>query len=537
MQITQPALRRPSRLLARSLPALCLGLMGLGFAWPAEPRGGIAWEADYAQAFERAQAEDKVVFVAINMDGDPGNDRMVADVYTDRTIERFAGACVSLVASAGRHNPKGDCSRLGAIPCEAHRAVDIRVREALLKPDAEGFVIAPQHLWLDGSGKVLLSVPFEVTRGELEWCFHEAERRLHPGYLAKESEDSRPPRRWIPGGVFDGALGEAAQRVSREEALELIAELRKGSLSQEERMTRYKRLAQADEPEARKEIELFLKSGGAAAGGGKRGLGAARGANQAAKLMRWIGEASAPSYAPILLESIGSGDRESRLEAIVALEQLASPLAVTALSKQYKQEKDPELRSALVRALGASGPADRSVRSLLLKATKERKDATLRANAWIALGWLDPDEDVQAALESALKSGTARDQQAVLVAMGLSRQALWLPLLKEQAGLAPDSEAGPTPPPNGAPEAGPGAQPPARPAPGDPGPRGKRPQRPAAGDPAPEAELDPLTRTARAALKVHDKGTYGFLAEALQEASGDTIPRSRLFPTKGRDRR
>ena len=47
---------------------------------------------------------------------------------------------------------------------------------SLSAPDSSGAVIAPQHVFLGGDGSVLLSVPYEVSSLELQWCFGEAWR-------------------------------------------------------------------------------------------------------------------------------------------------------------------------------------------------------------------------------------------------------------------------------------------------------------------------------------------------------------------------
>ncbi|MDF1839775.1 MAG: hypothetical protein P1V35_18060, partial [Planctomycetota bacterium] len=193
----------------RSMPAPLFSLVALAafcmaFAFPTKGAGGVTWHGDFDAAFETAKADSKVVFLAVNMDDEKGNDRMVENVYTDRTFLKLAGQTVNMVASVGRHKSSGKCPHLGTDTCAEHRAVEAKANGKILKPDAAGHVVAPQHVWLNGEGKVLLSVPYEITAGEMEWCFHEAGRRLDPNYAGKESSKSKRPRRWIPDGVYDG---------------------------------------------------------------------------------------------------------------------------------------------------------------------------------------------------------------------------------------------------------------------------------------------------------------------------------------------
>ena len=101
------------------------------------PSAGIEWQASYELALIQAQAENKVVFVAVNMDGERANDRMVKNVYRDKVIVKLAAETINLVASNNTHGSGSVCSRFGSISCVEHRQVDVRVRGQVLAPDAE----------------------------------------------------------------------------------------------------------------------------------------------------------------------------------------------------------------------------------------------------------------------------------------------------------------------------------------------------------------------------------------------------------------
>ena len=61
--------------------------------------GDITWQTSYEGAFEAAATDEKIVFVAVNMDGERANDRMLAKVYTDKRIRLLAKRTVNLIAS------------------------------------------------------------------------------------------------------------------------------------------------------------------------------------------------------------------------------------------------------------------------------------------------------------------------------------------------------------------------------------------------------------------------------------------------------
>ena len=182
-------------------------------------RGGIPWEEDWAAARARALEEGRVLFVAANMDGERANDRMAEDVYREKAVVA-SRANRALVASAFAHG-KGTCRSSGP-SCEHHQRVDIRAREEVLPADADGAVVTPQHVFLAPDGTVLLSVEYEITADELEWCLGEALRKLDPDAEVKLSGGARPPKRLVVDGVAAGR----PPAPTRDEVLELLRELK-----------------------------------------------------------------------------------------------------------------------------------------------------------------------------------------------------------------------------------------------------------------------------------------------------------------------
>ena len=477
-----------------------LALVALSVPAALAPGGArdIEWAPTFDGAFEAAAADDRVVFVAVNMDGERANDRMVDKVYGDRDVRALAEETVNLIASADRHRKSGKCPRFGCEDCDQHRYVDIAVREQILKPSATGAVIAPQHVFCSPGGDVLLSVPYEVSASELVWCFHEAaailagvepEARRHPG---------RRPRRLVVGDVAQ--LGGGDGPVTRDEALELIATLKKGG-NRGETQEMIRRLATSDEPEAREYVLAMLRAGGGSARGGGRGGrggggGGGRGGNsdrERGQLLRWIGERSPASYWEVCLEFADSGADAVKQEAIVALEQLGAEESLSVLMKALRRStSEPERHKNVLRAIGSAARDDRKARAALLKASVDRKQPMIRANALVALGWLDADDDVGERLRAAAlpavhgelakvdpEEVTDEERLAAVVAMGLSREPVWKPLLE---GIAGD-----------------------------------------------EGEEPALKDAATASLAVISGRPYAALAGALEEASGDEIPRNRHF--------
>ncbi|MCY2959511.1 MAG: HEAT repeat domain-containing protein [Planctomycetota bacterium] len=418
--------------------------------------GGIAWRSGFEKTFEVAAAEKKVVFLAVNMDGERANDRMAEKVYRDKLVVDLSARTLNLVASATEHAPMDkDCPRFDGVRCQDHRRVDTAARKDVLKADTEGLVIAPQNVFLGPDGKVILSVPYEISADELAWCFVTALQKVDPATAPAMPASARSPRRLILNGTYDpsgAGAGGSLVPPTKKEVEGIISRLKKG-LSGEERMAELRRLVLSDEPDAIDYIGLELKSsgmggfGGGGGGGGKGGGGGGGGGrggggdSRHKLILRAIGFLSPPPYWEMVAEFLDDNDEALRREAAVALEQLAAPQAVPALTKALAAEKEPGHQKDLVRALGACGANDAKTRAALIKRAKGDKQALVRANAYLALGWSASDPEVKALLRSTLEKGDDLDREAAAIAVGISRDAAWTAVLETAAAAAKDGNA------------------------------------------------------------------------------------------------
>jgi len=425
-------------------------------ATPALPAaGGIAWQSSWDKTLERAAAEKKLVFLAVNMDGERANDRIVEKVYRDKLVLDLSGRTLNLVASAAEHaGIEKPCPRFDGVRCQDHRRIDTAARKDVLKADAQGLVIAPQHVFLAPDGKVVLSVPYEVDAGELAWCFVSALQKLDAATAPPMPASARMPKRVIVGGTYDPAgEGQGGSLVppTSKEVQELLTMLKKGGMG-EERMAALRRLVLSDDPDAVAYIGQELKSGGYGFGGGAGGGGAggkgggaggggrgAGGDQRHLLILRAIGLLSPPAYWEMVSEFLDHDDEGLRREAAVAIEQLAAREAVPALTKALNAEKEPGHQKDLLRALGACGAADAKTRALLVKRAKSDKQSLVRANAYLALGWSASDPDVRALLRATLEKGDDLDRAAAALAVGIARDPAWIPILETAAAAAQDA--------------------------------------------------------------------------------------------------
>jgi hypothetical protein len=408
------------------------------------PAAELAWESSLDKALESAKSARRVVFLAVNMDGEGASDRLAKNVYTDKDIVQLSTSTVNLVASAAEHagGEKG-CPRFHGLSCAQHRTVEQAARERVLKPDPGGNIVAPQHVFLDPEGKPLLSVPYEITAGELAWCFVTAIKKADPSSKLAMPSSARMPRQVVIGAVYDpsGFVGGAILPVTKPELAGLIKQVKKG-LGFEERQAIFWRILHSDLPEALEFIRSELRSGEAPSGrdaGGDPGGGPPRGGGGGEKHLRLLhamGAVSPPVYWELAAEFLSDADEKARAEAAVALEQMVAPQAVKALEKALAKEKKPDVEKDLVRALAACGGADPKVRAAILKRARTEKDELLRINSIVALGLVDADPDITAFLKEIVHGKDDRPRVAAVCAAALTRDESWIAELEPLAGTA-----------------------------------------------------------------------------------------------------
>jgi hypothetical protein len=387
----------------------------------------IPWRTSFDAATDAAKKENKVLFIAVNMDGEGANDRLARNVYTDKDVLAFAALTVDVIASQNEHaGADKDCPRFPGVKCAEHQACEMSVRKNVLEADPTGNVVAPQHVFLAPDGKPLLSVPYEITAPELEWCFVTAMHKLDPASKVAMPGGAHKPARVVLGAVYDpsGAVGGAIQPITKKELLGLIDQVKRGGMKEDDKQVAFWRILHSDLPEAMAFIQAELRSGG---GGDPNGDG---GGQKHRDILHAMGAVSPPAYWEMAVDGIAPGDDKVRLEAIAALEQMAPPQAVKALEKSLSKEKKPEIQKDLVRALAACGSADPRVRATIVKRVKSEKNELVRVNAIVALGLVEQDADVVACLKEILTGKDGAQRAAAACAAGLSRDDAWIPLLE-----------------------------------------------------------------------------------------------------------
>lgn len=394
---------------------------------------GVTWHPSVDAAMASAKDANIPIFVAINMDGERANDEAVTKLYKDRTFASLAENTAPVFGSRFDHGGADrSCSRApGDTTCDQHRAIEKAIRKAYLTTQGEE-VIAPQHLWVSPEGKVLLSVPYKISMGEMEWCFVEAIRRLNPEFSWKLSSAARAPKRLVVDGVKQGPSEADLTPPTKKEVLALIEELRKTPVRELlGKIEDVLKVLRSPEKKAISYIESLLMAGGGGGGGGRggrggRGPGGGGGgwANQRKiRIVQAIGRYSPPEYADIVTPLLKDASVEIRSNAAVALELLADAGAASALSSALKKEDEMEARREIIRALASCGRSgSKGVGPVKKYWDRKKEPLEVRASAVIGSEYLEDREEVVALCRSALLSNDADVRSASAYVIGTRRE-------------------------------------------------------------------------------------------------------------------
>lgn len=385
----------------RATPLLLLAPLAFGAA-------SIAWQADLNDAKQRAADENKILFLALNMDGEAANDRMAEDVYEDKQVVELTAHTVALVGSRFDHG--GKCKRFDGIDCADHQQVEKQIRADILQVPPDEPLVAPQHIFCKPDGTILLSVPYEMKARELTWCLVTAIRMLDPEADVDMPDDARAPRRLIRDGALSGGGDTAIRPMTEDEVEETIQAIRAG-MRGPERIEAVLRLIATDDENAVAYIDAELG-----------GVQMQRRKPLLKRLIRAMGAVSPPSFAVTLHRFLEYPEEDISLEAAAALEQMASEDSVKPLRDAYREAETAVLRAHLIRALGVAGVDESAALKELTKAWDDADDEPLVAvNALLVLGLHTAERKGWEAVEEAFASDRPDMRQAAALGLAYGR--------------------------------------------------------------------------------------------------------------------
>lgn len=390
-----------------ALISLCLVTLG---------SQSVEWTTDVDTGLENAAAHGKVVLLSLGSATEARSEAFVRDVYKSKSAKAFMGQSVNLAGwtwpgdAVGRLPDFGDYEPL-------HHASNLETfKERWLRPNEQGVVAQPQHLWLSPAGEVLLSCPFELSALEFAWCFDEALRRAGAEERPALPKGAHPPRRLLLGDVYRLANDDEHGRGFRPEELELmLEEFQKRNLTMSDAAD-VRRILFTDDPRA---VEAMSREFG------KWDLASSMMPNLEGILdgtVYLLGLTSSTRFLPALEQFVRHPRASLRSQVAAAYEQLGDPAGLATVKQALKKEKNDDVRVQWVRALGACGRGNASVGKELIKLAEKDKHEAVRTAAIFALGHVLPEAKAQQFLIDTVKSEEGDARRAALLALGLGRE-------------------------------------------------------------------------------------------------------------------
>ncbi|MCU0862383.1 MAG: hypothetical protein MUC36_01205 [Planctomycetes bacterium] len=376
----------------------------------------VRWTPRFEEAMQLARAESKVVLLAFNLAGERANDELVADHYKDPVLGKLSQFTVNVFCSIATE------PRVPGVTAQQQQSAEQQARLQVLKIGPGEDVIAPQHVFVGPDGAVLSAVSYRITKGELEWAWVDAIRKVDPGFQWELSNSARAPGRLSFGAVERGQNGKPP---TKEEVVEALKEVRKSRMAAMRNLAEIELLMKSDQPEAIGFVDSTLN-----------GLQA----NWVAGALDTMGMISPKAYHTVIGGHLSHRDESVRLAAAGALERLAEPKAWAALAKQYKLEKADKVRGRLLRAMASCGPTQKETLTQIDKVMAKEPDAGMRSQALLALAQVDDKPKVHEGLRAALRDPSAKVRSTAAFVLASRRDAEFALTLEEAAAREEELE-------------------------------------------------------------------------------------------------
>ncbi len=370
----------------------------------------IAWTKSVDEALEQAKTENKVVLLAINMQGERASDELVRDHYKDPVLGGLSRSIVSVFCSA--YTGKPATAKTG-LHSSANKDNEQVVRERFLKADADQWIVAPQHVLVGPDGKIISSVSHLLSKGELEWIIVDAIRKVDPGFKWTASGRYRAPEK-LQRGQANGSEGDAPPpgQAQVRAALKNVDKLGGGRRGR----NNFRKIAEdadiiirSDRPEALRWGKTVLRL---------RWVGS--------RLIKSIGDKSPKAWWKAVVEHLASSNDGMRKAAVIATAQLGEPKSFGQLKTAFKKEKDPAIEGRMLRTMASVAPTNRQAISLIGRALSSHKSEFVRAHATVATGLLEDRVAITTGLSQALqdKNAIVRSVAAYVIAIRQDKEML-----------------------------------------------------------------------------------------------------------------
>ncbi len=374
-------------------------------ASPSVAQGKIHWATSLANALAEAKEQSTVVMITINMPGERGSDAM-QPVYKDARIFELSRATINLYFPVG---PEG-----------SHSADERTIRERYLGAKPEDWVTAPTHLFVkpEGEGELLSSVSYQVTRGQLEWMWQDAIKKVKPDFLWELAEDARAPERLL----FGDADATSQEPPTPEQVEATLKRLKQGNAKFSRGGWRkliedFNTILRSDETSAIKYATNSMRT--------------YRRFNRTT--LDTIGKVSPKKWWKVAAEYADDRRDDVRAAAARTLGKLHEKKALSTLKKRWRKEKIVAVQGDILPAMATLGPEDRTVISTLKKVLDKSKESSLRLRAAVAASYLENRSKVTELLSKALGDDSDDVRSAAAYAIASRRDKELLKTLEDAA--------------------------------------------------------------------------------------------------------
>jgi hypothetical protein len=334
-------------------------------------------------AYELAKKESKPVMWVVMMDGEIACRRMMSGVYADPAIIEKTKSFVVIPCSLGRHQKDSPddldapCSQFPGVTCTQHRANELTFRE---RYETRREVIAPQHVFTDPSGQVLSRKDWELNTKTLR---EEMDRALTAFAALSGSPTTEEKATPTEGAAPAATDAEAAPKMSPEEGRLLNLLLRAPSDAKKESADAFYTVA--SQPGYAALVDALL---------GKQ----VKKTDDLNVIIRAAGKSACNAGAKDFVRLAQDKSKVLRHASIVTLEEMEDASVAPKLLEIWAQEKTPEIRVDLLRALGPAGKGSKEAKDLLLKELQGSNVKHARASAIALAAHFPLSEDVRPAL-------------------------------------------------------------------------------------------------------------------------------------------
>ena len=390
----------------RLAAALCVALAA---TLPAQ--GKITWAKDLDTALAQAKKENKLLVACISMKGERVCDVILAEHYCDSKITALSRKTVNLFCS-----PHGT---------ELQKRTEFRVRTQLLKKSPSDWMVAPQHVIFSPDGKLISSVPYFLSVGELEWMWAEALKKHVPDFKWKYGERVRAPSRLKKENVETAK--EIVKPPTKRELDAILRKIKRDSGGYYGAQEKLPIIVRNPSSVARKFVERILKS-------------LETSDRDRITVLQAIGANAPRVWYVVVTPMLGRDHPGVRAAAARALRDLGERKAVAALSARWRKETSNEVRGELLRAMAVCGPTDVHVIKLLPFVVKEDADEDVRVQAVMASAALESRNAVTTGLTTALADRAPRVRATAAYAIAARRDTAVLEALEAATAKEKDKD-------------------------------------------------------------------------------------------------